>query len=88
MAIDVTDRVSAGDTSQSSGVDDRGGSQDVDRAASRHLQLNQIARIDTLGVMAAALAHEINQPLAAIGNYTAACQDVISQTPGLSATWY
>jgi two-component system sensor kinase FixL len=34
----------------------------------------QVARLATLGEMAAGIAHEINQPLAAIVNYARACQ--------------
>jgi two-component system sensor kinase FixL len=36
-------------------------------------QLNHVGRLTTMGEMAAAMAHELNQPLAAIANYTGAC---------------
>lgn len=37
-------------------------------------RLAHVARLGTLGEMAAGIAHELNQPLAAIANYTQACQ--------------
>jgi len=40
-------------------------------------RLSQFARLSTLGEMAAGLAHELNQPLAAIATYTQACQRLI-----------
>lgn len=45
------------------------------RAHVRQLQdeLLHVSRLSAMGEMAAALAHEINQPLCAVGNFTAAC---------------
>ena len=40
-------------------------------------RLSQFGRLSTLGEMAAGLAHELNQPLAAIAAYTQACQRLI-----------
>ncbi len=40
-------------------------------------RLAHVARLGTLGEMAAGIAHELNQPLAAIANYTQACQRLI-----------
>jgi len=40
-------------------------------------RLAQFGRLSTLGEMAASLAHELNQPLAAIATYTQACQRLI-----------
>ena len=40
-------------------------------------RLSQFGRLSTLGEMAAGLAHELNQPLAAIATYTQACQRLI-----------
>ena len=37
-------------------------------------QMMHVSRLTTMGEMAAAMAHELNQPLAAIANYTAACR--------------
>jgi two-component system sensor kinase FixL len=45
-------------------------------------QMNHVSRLTTMGEMAAAMAHELNQPLAAIANYTAACRRMMSQGPG------
>jgi len=43
--------------------------------ASRRLrELAHAARLDTLGQMSSALAHELSQPLAAIANYAAGCR--------------
>lgn len=45
-----------------------------DLARQQHLgQLAHAARLSTLGEMAASLAHELNQPLCAITNYTNGC---------------
>jgi two-component system sensor kinase FixL len=43
-------------------------------AAQAQERLTHVARLSTLGEMAAGLAHEINQPLAAITTYAQACQ--------------
>jgi len=45
-----------------------------------NLALNELAhaqRVDSAGRMAAGLAHELNQPLAAISNYTQVCDDLL-----------
>jgi len=42
-------------------------------------RLTHVARLSTMGEMAAGLAHEINQPLAAITTYAQACQRLIAQ---------
>ena len=43
-------------------------------------QLAHAERVTTMGHLTAGLAHELNQPLAAIANYTEAC-DVLLQSP-------
>jgi signal transduction histidine kinase len=43
------------------------------RARKHQVELTQAARLSTLGGMAAGLAHEINQPLAAIVSYARGC---------------
>src|SRR5215831_16977009 len=47
----------------------------------RHMQerLTHFGRISTMGVMAAGIAHEINQPLTAIATYAQACQRLLAQ---------
>jgi len=40
-------------------------------------RLTQLARLGTMGEMAAGIAHELNQPLTAIANYAQACQRLI-----------
>ncbi len=42
-------------------------------------RLTHVARLSTMGEMAAGLAHEINQPLAAITTYAQACRYLIEQ---------
>jgi two-component system sensor kinase FixL len=54
------------------------------QAAARRLQdlqaeLSRISRISAMGSLAAALAHELNQPLTAIANYLEAARDLIAR---------
>jgi PAS domain S-box-containing protein len=42
-------------------------------AEQHRTELTHVARLSTLGEMASGLAHELNQPLAAIANYTRGC---------------
>jgi two-component system sensor kinase FixL len=52
----------------------------AEEEALRHReQLTHASRLTTMGEMAAAMAHELNQPLSAIATYTAACQRFLSQ---------
>ena len=44
-----------------------------ERLAKQSAELFHASRISSLGLMAAAISHEINQPLVAISNYSAAC---------------
>jgi PAS domain S-box-containing protein len=47
----------------------------AEEQARRHLaELARVARLSTMGEMASGIAHELNQPLAAIANHAAACQ--------------
>ena len=48
-------------------------------AAQAQERLTHVARLSTLGEMAAGLAHEINQPLAAITTYAQACQRLLDK---------
>mgnify|MGYP005989199405 CR=1 FL=1 len=59
---------------------------DARRQAETRLQrlqadLIHVARLSAMGEMASALAHELNQPLGAIGNYVAACDCFLAE-PG------
>lgn len=47
--------------------------QAEDRARAHLNQLAHVARVSSLGEMASAIAHEINQPLTAIASYARAC---------------
>jgi two-component system sensor kinase FixL len=50
-----------------------------EEALEQREQMNHASRLTTMGEMAAAMAHELNQPLSAISNYTAACQRLLNQ---------
>ena len=59
-----------------------------ERQADAHLkalqqELIHVSRVSAMGTMAASLAHELNQPLAAVANYSAAAQMMLA-TPGIS----
>lgn len=45
-------------------------------------QLARLARISELGEMASTLAHELNQPLAAISNYVQGCRRLVEKLDG------
>jgi two-component system sensor kinase FixL len=48
-------------------------------------RMTRVSHLATLGEMAGAIAHEINQPLAAISNYALACQRMLEATePGIA----
>lgn len=42
-------------------------------------QMQQTARLVSMGEMASSLAHELNQPLAAINSYASGCRNLLSQ---------
>lgn len=46
-----------------------------EQTARQQAELAHIARVATIGEMAAGIAHELNQPLAAIANYAEGCLD-------------
>jgi two-component system sensor kinase FixL len=48
-------------------------------------RLTHVARLSTMGELAAGLAHEINQPLAAITTYAQACQHLIAKGAAVDA---
>lgn len=48
-------------------------------AAQAQDRLTHVARLSTMGEMAAGIAHEINQPLAAITTYAQACQRLLDR---------
>lgn len=49
------------------------------RARELHAQLNRVWRLNSLGEMAASLAHELNQPLTAATTYLHASQDALEK---------
>ncbi|HXT05904.1 MAG TPA: PAS domain S-box protein [Roseiarcus sp.] len=48
-------------------------------------ELAHISRLSALGEMGSALAHELNQPLAAIGNYITGSRRLLAEMPGPGA---
>lgn len=54
------------------------------QALQHQTDLDQMVRLNTLGEMASGIAHELNQPLAAIANYASACQRLL-QSEGATA---
>lgn len=50
-------------------------------AARQHDQMMAVSRLITAGEMASTLAHELNQPLSAIANYTGACRRLLERNP-------
>ena len=48
-------------------------------------ELAHISRLSALGEMGSALAHELNQPLAAIGNYITGSRRLLADVPGPAA---
>jgi signal transduction histidine kinase len=68
----VDDGVVTGLAIFSSDVTERRRAEDA--ARQRQAELTHVLRLSTMGEMAAGLAHEINQPLAAIVNYAQGCR--------------
>ena len=57
---------------------DRTDQMKAEREIRQHRErLVEVARLGTMGEMAAGIAHELNQPLTAISNYAQACQRLI-----------
>ena len=54
------------------------------RRAEELLRLGQVARLNTLGELAAGMAHELNQPLAAIASYASGTLNLLDEPPGAS----
>lgn len=54
-------------------------------AAAAQQRMAHVARLATMGEMAAAIAHELNQPLSAIANYASAAARILPQAAGASA---
>ncbi|HMS26473.1 MAG TPA: ATP-binding protein [Burkholderiaceae bacterium] len=55
--------------------------RDARRRAEELLRLGQVARLNTLGELAAGMAHELNQPLSAMLANTQAAQRMLADTP-------
>jgi PAS domain S-box-containing protein len=54
-------------------------------ACEQQIELARVMRVNTMGEMAAALAHELSQPLAAILSYTQGCQRLMAKCEGISS---
>lgn len=68
---------------------DRAEARHSEEEAARHLQdrMTHVARMATMGEMAAGIAHELNQPLSAIATYARACDRFLSAAePDLEET--
>lgn len=52
-----------------------------EQALRRREEMVNVSRLSTMGEMAAAMAHELNQPLTAIANYGAACIRLLESDP-------
>ena len=63
------------------GVDLRDQRRVEDLARRQQEALQSRSRLATLGEMASTLSHELNQPLAAITSYAAACENLVAQQP-------
>lgn len=55
--------------------------EDASRAHLQHLA--HVARVGSMGELASAIAHEVNQPLAAITSYARACEMLVGRAGGL-----
>lgn len=53
---------------------------DAERERQQNEQMQQTARLVSMGEMASSLAHELNQPLAAIASYASGCRNLLGQT--------
>jgi two-component system sensor kinase FixL len=54
------------------------------RAQDLQVELLHVSRLSAMGQMAAAIAHELNQPLTAVANFAAAAQRLLEGQPGVS----
>ena len=55
-----------------------------ERARQHQAELAHMARLNTMGELATGIAHELNQPLAAIANYAAACRKMLDASDNRS----
>jgi PAS domain S-box-containing protein len=53
----------------------------TERLNAQQTELAHVSRLSTLGQMVAAVAHEITQPLAAVANYAAVCEQIAKTEP-------
>jgi two-component system sensor kinase FixL len=69
-----------------SGEDVTDARRDAEDAALAQQRITQVGRLATMGEMAAGIAHELNQPLAAIANYANAALRMTATTGAAAAT--
>lgn len=65
----------------SSGEDITASRRAAEEAAIAQQRMTQVSHLATMGEMAAGIAHELNQPLAAIANYASAATRLAAATP-------
>lgn len=53
----------------------------AEKQALQQAELLHVSRLSTMGQMVATMSHEIAQPLAALGNFSAACCKLLDSTP-------
>jgi two-component system sensor kinase FixL len=71
---------SSGTGSQDGAHDDEDARRDSEtKSQTLHGQMLHVSRLATVGEMAAGIAHELNQPLAAITNYANACERLLGR---------
>lgn len=78
----LTDQGGAPTGTLSSGMDITDRRRTEEEARQTRERMSHMARLTVLGEMAASLAHEINQPLTAIVNYTQACHRMLASSRG------
>lgn len=57
-------------------------------ATAKHYELNRIMQANTATEVASTLAHELNQPLAAIQNYLTGCKNYLAHNPDIEKLSY
>lgn len=82
IELSVGEALSAGERIFTGFIRDLTERQDVElRLQDLQAELTHVRRVSEVGMLASALAHELNQPLTAIANYCEAARQVVSSLP-------